>query len=287
MSDKKPTPTPDASAALEAFESRAVRRTWHEGQWWFAVVDVIAALTDSPNPEGYLKDLRRRDPELAKGWGQIATPLRMSTPGGTQALNCATVEGVLRVIQSIPSPRAEPFKRWLAQVGYERIRESDTRSTLEALSEAQRRLMLRDELSLHNKHLAAAAKDAGVETPIDYAVFQDHGYKGLYGGLGAKDIHARKRLKKSQKILDHMGSTELAANLFRATQAEDKLRREGIKGKTAANRTHLEVGRKVRQTIQELGGTMPESLPSPDKSIKQLERDRQLIGSRKPEKGDE
>lgn len=287
MSEKKPSLTQDASAALEAFESRAVRRTWHEGQWWFAVVDVIAALTDSPNPEGYLKDLRRRDPELAKGWGQIATPLRMTTPGGTQALNCATVEGVLRVIQSIPSPRAEPFKRWLAQVGYERIQESDTRPTLEALSEAQRRLMLRDELSLHNKHLAAAAKDAGVETPIDYAVFQDHGYKGLYGGLGAKDIHARKGLKKSQKILDHMGSTELAANLFRATQAEDKLRREGIKGKTAANRTHLDVGRKVRQTIQELGGTMPESLPSPDKSIKQLERDRQRIGGPKPEKGDD
>ena len=287
MSEKKPTLTREASAALEAFESRAVRRTWHEGQWWFAVVDVIAALTDSPNPEGYLKDLRRRDPELAKGWGQIATPLRMTTPGGTQALNCATVEGVLRVIQSIPSPRAEPFKRWLAQVGYERIQESDNRSALEALSEAQRRLMLRDELSLHNKHLAAAAKDAGVETPIDYAVFQDHGYKGLYGGLGAKDIHARKGLKKSQKILDHMGSTELAANLFRATQAEDKLRREGIKGKTAANRTHLEVGRKVRQTIQELGGTMPESLPSPDKSIKQLERDRQRIGGRKSEQSDD
>jgi DNA-damage-inducible protein D len=285
MSERKPILTPDASTALEAFESRAVRRTWHEGQWWFAVVDVIAALTDSPNPEGYLKDLRRRDPELAKGWGQIATPLRMTTPGGTQALNCATVEGVLRVIQSIPSPKAEPFKRWLAQVGYERIQESDTRSTLDALSEAQRRLMLRDELSLHNKHLAAAAKSAGVETPVDYAVFQDHGYKGLYGGLGAKDIHARKGLKKSQKILDHMGSTELAANLFRATQAEDKLRREGIKGKTAANRTHLEVGRKVRQTIQELGGTMPEELPSPDKSIKQLERDHPRLGANQQESG--
>jgi DNA-damage-inducible protein D len=145
--------------------------------------------------------------------------------------------------------------------------------------------MLRDELSLHNKHLAAAAKSAGVETPVDYAVFQDHGYKGLYGGLGAKDIHARKGLKKSQKILDHMGSTELAANLFRATQAEDKLRREGIKGKTAANRTHLEVGRKVRQTIQELGGTMPEELPSPDKSIKQLERDHPRLGANQQELG--
>jgi DNA-damage-inducible protein D len=127
-------------------------------------------------------------------------------------------------------------------------------------------------LVTHNKHLAAAAKDAGVQTPIDYAIFQDHGYKGLYGGLGSKDIHVRKGLKKSQKILDHMGSTELAANLFRATQTEEKLRRDGIKGKQRANQTHFAVGQKVRETIQELGGTMPEKLPTPDTSIQQIER---------------
>jgi DNA-damage-inducible protein D len=126
-------------------------------------------------------------------------------------------------------------------------------------------------LATHNKQLAAAAKDAGVETSLDYAIFQDHGYKGLYGGLGNKEIHARKGLKKSQKILDHMGSTELAANLFRATQTEEKLRRDQVHGKTQANQTHFEVGRKVRQTIQELGGTMPENLPKPDSSIRQLE----------------
>lgn len=287
MSEKKQPLKPEPEGGLSAFESSVVRRTWHEGQWWFAIVDVVAALTDSQSPEGYLKDLRRRDKGLAEGWGQIATPLRMSTPGGVQALNCANVEGVLRVIQSIPSPKAEPFKMWLAQVGYERIQQINASPDLESLSEAQRRLMLRNELALHNKHLAAAAKNAGVETPIDYAVFQDHGYKGLYGGLGAKDIHTHKGLKKSQKILDHMGSTELAANLFRATQAEDKLRREGIQGKTAANKTHHEVGRKVRQTIQELGGTMPENLPSPDKSIKQLEREKQRIGKSNPGASDE
>jgi DNA-damage-inducible protein D len=142
---------------------------------------------------------------------------------------------------------------------------------LAGLSEDDKRLAIRNELATHNKHLAAAAKDAGVETPLDYAVFQDHGYKGLYGGLGAKDIHARKGLKKSQKILDHMGSTELAANLFRATQAEDKLRRDGMRGKAQANRTHHDVGQKVRQTISELGGTMPENLPVPEQSIQRLE----------------
>ena len=151
------------------------------------------------------------------------------------------------------------------------------------LSEDERRLAIRNDLAEHNKALSSAAKGAGVETPIDYAIFQDHGYKGLYGGLGAKDIHAVKGLKKSHKILDHMGSTELAANLFRATQTEEKLKREWIQGKTHANRTHHEVGAKVRQTIKELGGTMPEKMPVPDKSIQQIEREKakQLPGTGK------
>lgn len=146
--------------------------------------------------------------------------------------------------------------------------------------EDARRLMLREEMRRHNVQLADAAKDAGVVEPIDYAIFQNHGYMGLYGGLGQVDIHRRKGLKKSQKILDHMGSTELAANLFRATQAEEKLRRDNVRGKAAANQTHLEVGRKVRQTIKDLGGTMPEELPTPD-SVKKLEsKKRKEIGEK-------
>ncbi len=132
---------------------------------------------------------------------------------------------------------------------------------LSQMDEDQKRLMLREEMKVHNKNLASAAKNAGVIRPLDYAIFQDHGYRGLYGGLGMKDIHSHKGLKKSQQILDHMGSTELAANLFRATQTEEKLRRDKITHKTAANKAHLEVGQKVRQTIMELGGTMPEQLP--------------------------
>lgn len=128
-------------------------------------------------------------------------------------------------------------------------------------TEEEKRLFLRDELARHNSQLADAAKGAGVIEPRDYAIFQNHGYQGLYGGLGAREIHAKKGLKKSQKILDHMGSTELAANLFRATQAEEKLKREQIKSKAKANKAHYEVGAKVRQTIKELGGTMPENLP--------------------------
>lgn len=126
-------------------------------------------------------------------------------------------------------------------------------------------------LAQHNKYLAAAATDAGVESSVDFAIFQNHGYRGLYGGLDNAGIHAKKGLKKSQKILDHMGSTELAANLFRATQTEEKLRRDGVKGKQQANATHFAVGQKVRETIRELGGTMPEELPTPERSIKQIE----------------
>jgi DNA-damage-inducible protein D len=154
-------------------------------------------------------------------------------------------------------------------------------ATFARLSENEKRLAIRNELALHNKYLAAAAKDAGVETHLDYAIFQDHGYRGLYGGLTAKEIHARKTLKKSQKILDHMGSTELAANLFRATQTEEKLKREQVRGKQRANQTHYEVGQKVRQTIKDLGGTMPESLPTPEQGIKQVDSAKKKLEKKK------
>ncbi len=141
----------------------------------------------------------------------------------------------------------------------------------QTLSEDERRVVLRDEIKEHNKHLASAAKNAGVKDGLDYAIFQTEGYKGLYGGLDVPGIRRRKNLKKNKAILDHMGSTELAANLFRATQTEEKLRRENIKGKQAANQAHFEVGAKVRETIKEIGGTMPEALP-PAEDIKKVSR---------------
>lgn len=130
------------------------------------------------------------------------------------------------------------------------------------LIEDNKRLNLRGEIKSHNISLAEAAANAGVQ---NYGKFQNFGYKGLYGGLDANDIHGKKGLKKSQKILDHMGSEELAANLFRATQADAKLRREKIQGEMNANLTHYSVGQKVRKTIEELGGTMPEELPPSDR----------------------
>lgn len=156
---------------------------------------------------------------------------------------------------------------FVVQTRLQEIKQLDAYEQLR--NEEERRLFLRQEMKTHNIQLADAAKSAGVIQPLDYAIFQNHGYMGLYGGLDAKGIHKNKGLKKSQNILDHMGSTELAANLFRATQTEDKLKRDQIKTKREANKTHYEIGKTVRKTIEEIGGTMPENLPVAD-SIKQI-----------------
>ena len=156
-------------------------------------------------------------------------------------------------------------------------RKQEIQEQFSNLTEDEKRLSIRNEIKTHNKSLAEAAYNAGVVTSLEFATFQNYGYQGLYGGLTAKDIKARKGLKKSQNILDHMGSTELAANLFRATQTDEKLRRDNIQGKNEANKTHYVVGKKVRQTIAELGGTMPEDLPTPEKSIKQIEKEQKVI----------
>lgn len=153
-----------------------------------------------------------------------------------------------------------------------KTRQQEIADEFNQMTEDQKRLAIRSDLIEHNKSLVETAQQAGVETTKDFAIFQNKGYQGLYGGLGQKEIHKQKGLKKSQKILDHMGSTELAANLFRATQTDEKLRRDNICGKEKANETHYNVGKAVRETIKNLGGTMPEDLPTPEKSIKKIKK---------------
>lgn len=153
------------------------------------------------------------------------------------------------------------------QTRRQEIRDEDEANYL-PLSEDHKRLLLRNEIKEHNRRLASAAKSAGVIEPIDFAVFTNFGYRGMYGNLDRVGIQHVKGLKSKDNILDHMGSTELAANLFRATQAEDKLRKENIQGKDNANQAHYEVGKKVRQAIRDIGGTMPEDLAPAEDIVK-------------------
>ena len=150
-------------------------------------------------------------------------------------------------------------------------RRQELADQLTELPEDQLRLIRRSQMSVLNNQLAEAAQGAGVIQPVDFAIFQDHGYMGLYGGLKAKDIHGRKDLKPDQEILDWMDSDELAANAFRASLAKQKIEREQVKGKERANQAHHEMGKLVRKTIEQAGATLPEDMPTPEKSIQQLQ----------------
>ncbi len=150
--------------------------------------------------------------------------------------------------------------------------EASEGSALAALSEDQKRLAVHREMLLHNLQLAETTAQAGIISPEDFAVFQDHGYAGLYGGLKSADIHQRKGLQEGQQIIDHMGSEELIANLFRASQTASILQREQVQDQTTANHTHQQIGQKIRALIEDVGGTRPENLATPDESIRQLEQ---------------
>ncbi len=218
------------------FKGAKVRKTLHHGEWWFVIVDVISALTDSTQPEGYLKDMRRRDEELAKGWGQIATPLSIGTEGGTQKMNCATTEGLFRIVQSIPSPKAEPFKRWLAKVGYERVQEIEnpelaTKRTrmlykLKGYSEdwiekRMRGIAIREELT-------DEWKNRGARDRQDYEILTAEISKATFGVTPSE----YKKLKGLQRenLRDHMTDFELIFNMLGERATTEIHRVEDSKG---------------------------------------------------------
>lgn len=267
---------------LQIFESKYIRSAWNEeeGQYYFSIVDIVGALTGSSDASAYWRKLKQR--LRAEGNETVTNCHRLKMPaadGKMRMTDVANTEQLLRIIQSIPSPKAEPLKLWLAQTGADHLVDLADAQKLQA--EIDLRMQARSDVREHNKSLAKAAQDAGVETSEEFARFQNSGYRGLYNGETAAAIKRRKGLPKNEDILDNMGSEELAANLFRITQAEAKLAREGIHDKQAANRAHFEVGHAVRKAIAELGGTMPEDLPTPEKSIRQLEKAQKKLPEKK------
>ena len=212
------------------FQEKQIRRVWHNEEWWFVIVDVVEALAESKNPAGYVKDMRRRDPELSKGWGQIATPLAVDTAGGKQKLNCANTEGIFRIIQSIPSPKAEPFKQWLAKVGYERIQEIEnpelaairTREYYQAPGYSEEWTERRTQSIATRTQLTEEWKNRGVQEGQEYAILTAEISKATFG-LTPTEYKDLKGLKR-ENLRDHMTGLELIFTML----GEEETKNEAI-----------------------------------------------------------
>jgi DNA-damage-inducible protein D len=256
----------DESQSIVLFEQEPVRRTWHDGRWFYSVIDVCAILTQSSNPRVYWAKLKERLPE--EGAREVLTncqQLKLRAPDGKmRETDCGDTETILRIMQSIPSPKAEPFKRWMASIGAD---------VIEDRTEDQKRLEYYDVHSGVNRKLHKTVHTRGVRTPRQHGRFQNSGYEGQYAGETADDIGERKGIPEGDSITKWMGSEEIGDNIFREVQTDALITRMDIRGEQNLNDAHRDVGRKVREFIAELGGTMPEDLPTPRKSIDQVRKD--------------
>ncbi len=269
--------------ALVVFQGSRIRRTWFNEEWWFVAVDIVEALTDSKDPKGYLKDMRRRDEGFSEGWGQIATPLLVNTPGGNQTLNCVSVKGAFRLIQSIPSKKAEPFKQWLAQVGYDRIKEIENPELAQKrmkeiyrakgysndwIEKRVRGIAIRDELT--NEW-----KKRDVKTEKEYSILTSEISKATFG-MTPTEYKKFKRLKK-ENLRDHMNDLELIFNMLGERVSTEITRKEDKKGfievEDAAKRGGRVAGNARKDTEKELGRpiTSKENYLSETEKKKKLE----------------
>ena len=244
----------DPAHHIAVFQESTIRRTWHSEEWWFAIVDVVAILTDSVQPEGYVKDLRRRDPELAKGWGQIATPLAVKTAGGAQRVNCANTEGLFRIIQSIPSPKAEPFKRWLAQVGYERVKEIENpelasaraRELYQAKGYPQAWIEKRLRSISMRGELTDEWKARGVADGKEYSILTAEIARATFGVTPTEhsQVKSLDSVKTGNNLRDHMTDLELIFTMLGEASTTEIARRSDAIG-FDENRTSAKEGGKI------------------------------------------
>lgn len=252
---------------LALFEEKEIRRTYQEGKWYFSVVDVVFALTNSKDPKQYINKLRKRDETLNKGWVQIVHPLKLDTNGGKQSINCADTEGILRIIQSIPSKKAEPFKRWLAKVGSERIEEiQNPELAMDRMKELYEKkgyskswINMRERGIATRHNLTDEWKERGISKGIEYAILTNEIYKSGFG-VTAKEYKDIKGLHESENLRDSMTNIELAlTNLGEATAVEfhkkndskglKELKNDMNEAGTVINSAKKEIERKLERPI--------------------------------------
>lgn len=269
--------------SIAVFRAKEIRRTIHDNEWWFSVADVVVVLTETANSADYIKKMRKRDTELAKGWGQIVTPLWLETSGGKQKVNCANTEGIFRIIQSVPSPKAEPFKRWLAKVGYERIQEIEdpelatkrTRALYKAkgysddwIEKRMRGIAIREELT-------DEWKKREVRREKEYAILTAEIAKAAFGVTPGE--HKKLKALIRENLRDHMTDLELIFSMLgeaattEITRVDDakgfqESKRSAHKGGEVAGKARKDLERKTRKKV-----VSPENyLDIPQKRRKQL-----------------
>jgi DNA-damage-inducible protein D len=223
--------------SIALFEQKEIRKITHNDEWWFVISDIIEVLTDSKDPTGYIKDMRRRDDELSKGWGQIATPLAIDTAWGKQKINCANTQGILRLIQSIPSQKAEPFKRWLAQVGYERIQEIEDpelamkrmRETYEAKGRSKEWIDKRIRGIAIRKDLTDEWDERGIEKK-EYWILTAEISRATFGMTPMQHKEYKWLTKKSQNLRDHMTDLETIFTQLGEASTTEIMRKNNAEG---------------------------------------------------------
>ena len=243
---------------IKIFEQNNIRSVYNEEQekWYFSVEDIVRILTDSVNPKDYIKKLRKRDTELSEGWGQIVTPLKMETSGGVQKINCADVEGIFRIIQSIPSKKAEPIKKWLAKVGQERVQEmadpstaiDRARDTYKKLGRSEKWIQQRMMGQETRNKLTDYWKDHNIKEGEEFAILTNIIHQE-WSGLSVKE-HKNLKGLKSQNLRDHMSEAELIFTALAELSTRQIAESENATG-MAENKVSAKKGGKIAREARE------------------------------------
>ncbi len=259
MSKKEETKKVESNNKIALFEGEEIRRVMFDGEWYYSIEDVVGALSESTNVKEYVKKLRQRDEELSKGWGQFVHPLPIMTKGGRQNINCANTESIFRIIQSIPSKNAEPFKRWLARVGKERIDEIEQpakaiergKGYYQTKGYTPEWIQTRTAGIDTRVSLTDALKESGITKGYEYAILTNEMYKS-WSGFSASEYKEYKGLGKKESLRDNMSSMEVATTLFSETAARELIEKTGAKGfKETRTQIHI-AGTIAREAVKRI-----------------------------------